>query len=42
MYYCESCQEVCCEFCLNEGPHNNELHRVDYFLVYYKKRVDYL
>ena len=39
-YYCESCEEVCCEYCLTQGHHNNKLHVVDYLIFYHEKRVE--
>ena len=29
-----------CEYCLIQGPHNNQLHVVDYLIFYHEKRVE--
>lgn len=38
LYYCEGCEELCCEYCLETGPHNNSLHVVDYLICYHDKK----
>jgi len=39
-YFCESCEEPICNDCINNGPHNNELHRLTNIEQSYSKRFN--
>ncbi|KRX07352.1 hypothetical protein PPERSA_06967 [Pseudocohnilembus persalinus] len=36
------CEELCCEFCLSQGPHNNRLHRIENLGVFQKQQTENL